>query len=75
VGGDGPELRVVECLDDSNGISEYPGGDYFGPMLDQYLATGRAAVGVVGRAPSELLDGADIVNFAVTWMLEHLPAS
>lgn len=75
VGGDGPELRVVVCLDDSNGISEYPGGDYFGPMLDQYLATGRAAVGVVGRAPSELLDGADIVNFAVTWMLEHLPAS
>lgn len=73
VGDDSPELKVVECLDDCHGITEYPGGDYFGLILDQYVATGRAAVGVVGRAPSELIDAADVVNFAVAWMLEHLP--
>lgn len=33
----GPELRVVECLDDNAGIVEYPGGDYFGDILHAYL--------------------------------------
>jgi aminoglycoside N3'-acetyltransferase len=68
----GPELRVVRCLDDSDGIVDHPGDDYFGVILRQYLATGRATVGVVGGATSELIDGADIVSFAVDWMAEHL---
>jgi aminoglycoside N3'-acetyltransferase len=70
--GDTVEVRSVECLDDSNGIVEYPGDDYFAVILRAYLADGRATTGSVGSARSELLDAADITAFAVTWMAEHL---
>ena len=67
-----PELRVIECLDDSEGIVDYPGEDYFAVILREYLATGKAAVGVVGDAVSELINAADVVEFGVAWMTEHL---
>jgi aminoglycoside N3'-acetyltransferase len=67
-----PEIRVVECLDDSDGIVEWHGDDYFGLILLDYLAGGRAAVGLVGGASSELIDGADLVEHAVAWMATHL---
>ena len=68
----GPEVRVVECLDDSEGIVDRPGEDYFVLILREYFATGRAATGVVGGATSELIDAADLVEFSVAWMAEHL---
>jgi aminoglycoside N3'-acetyltransferase len=68
----GPEVRAVECLDDSKGIVDRPGEDYFAVILREYLATGNASTGVVGRATSELIDAADLVEFSVTWMTEHL---
>ncbi len=71
-GAAGHDLRVVDTLDDSNGIVDHPGEDYFAVILRRYLETGRASVGVVGRARSELIDAADIVEFAVAWMVEHL---
>jgi len=67
----GPELRVIECLDDSDGIVDYPGEDYFAVILRQYLATGDVSKGVVGSAGSELIDAADLVGYAVAWMAEH----
>jgi aminoglycoside N3'-acetyltransferase len=67
----GTELRPIECLDDSAGIVEYPGEDYFAVILRRYLATGRASIGIVGRATSELIDAADVVEFAVAWMAEN----
>ncbi len=69
-----PELRVVECLDDSDGIVDHPGEDYFAVILRQYLATGIAREGDVGRAASELIEAAGVVAFAVAWMAEHLAA-
>ena len=72
VGREGPEVRIVECLDDSDGIVDYSEEDYFETILRDYIAAGRAAVGVVGRAPSELIEAADIVAFATTWMATHL---
>jgi aminoglycoside N3'-acetyltransferase len=72
VGPDGTELRTVECLDDSKGIVDYPGDDYFAVILRSYLATGRASQGRVGQATSELLDAADLVDFAVSWMAANL---
>jgi aminoglycoside N3'-acetyltransferase len=72
VGSQGPEVRRVECLDDSHGIVDYPGGDYFAVILTEYLASGRAMRGRVGGAASELLDAADLVRFAVSWMAKHL---
>jgi aminoglycoside N3'-acetyltransferase len=71
-GREGPELRVVDSLDDSDGIVDHPGEDYFAAILRHYLATGRASVGVVGGATSELIEAADVVEFAVAWMAEHL---
>ena len=67
-----PELRVIECLDDSDGIVDYPEEDYFAVILREYLAASRAATGIVGEAVSELINAADVVEFGVTWMAEHL---
>jgi aminoglycoside N3'-acetyltransferase len=72
MGPKGPEVRVVECLDDSNGIVDRPGEDYFTTILRQYLAVGAHRSGTVGNAHSELIDGRDLVEFAVSWMTEHL---
>ncbi len=71
-GPDGPTVRVVETFDDDDGIVEWPGGDYFVDILEAYRATGRATVGTVGDARSELLDAADAVVFAERWMVDHL---
>jgi aminoglycoside N3'-acetyltransferase len=69
---EGSELRVVRCLDDCDGIVDWPGDDYFEDVLLAYLATGRARTGRVGGAASELLDGGDALDHAVGWMAEHL---
>jgi aminoglycoside 3-N-acetyltransferase len=70
--GDGSAIVVVECLDDEHGIVDYPPGDYFGFLLRDYLATGRARTGRVGRAKSELLEAPDLLEFGVRWLAEHL---
>jgi aminoglycoside N3'-acetyltransferase len=67
----GKEIRMVETWDDEEGIVDYPGEDYFAQILRAYLATGRAARGLVGGASSELIDAGDIVDFGVSWMVEH----
>lgn len=64
----GPTIRTVSCLDDSDGIVDWPGEEYFTLILQDYLATGRGAQGRVGGARSELLDARDLVAFAADWM-------
>jgi aminoglycoside N3'-acetyltransferase len=71
-GSNGPEVRTVESLDDSDGIVDYPDEDYFAVLLRAYLDTGRAKLGTVGHARSELIGGPDLVEFAVEWMAAHL---
>jgi aminoglycoside N3'-acetyltransferase len=68
---DGPVVRTVSCLDDSAGIVDWPGEDYFAVILKAYLAAGGGAQGQVGGAPSELLDARDFVAFGVDWMGRH----
>lgn len=72
LGSDGPEIRTITCLDDTNGVADHPGEDYFALILGAYLRTGRGRGGVVGRARSELIDAADLVDFGVAWMAENL---
>lgn len=67
-GAHGPETRVVECLDDEHGIVDWPGEDYFAVILRDYLATGRAKRGLIGRASSELIEAGDLVDFGTDWM-------
>lgn len=66
-------VRVVDTLDDSNGIADYDGvdEDEFGVILNEYLETGRARGGQVGGARAELIDGQDLVTFAVNWIVTH----
>ena len=68
----GPEQVWVECLDDLNGIADYPGEDYFAAIVGAYLAEGRGQTGPVGAAQAELLDAADLVAFGARWMEESL---
>jgi aminoglycoside N3'-acetyltransferase len=68
----GLEMRVVASLDDSGGIVDWEGEDYFTLILREYLTTGEAETGAVGDAMSELIDAADLVEFAVRWMGDHL---
>ncbi|MEO8483699.1 MAG: AAC(3) family N-acetyltransferase [Acidobacteriota bacterium] len=64
----GPIVRVIECLDDQHGIVDYPAGDYFAAILSAYLDEGRARAGGVGSTTAELIDAADLVEFATAWM-------
>jgi aminoglycoside N3'-acetyltransferase len=70
--GGGVIEQAVECLDDSDGIVDHPGEDYFAQIVRAYLATGRAATGRVGNAESELIDAGDLVAFGVEWMATYL---
>ncbi len=71
LGAHGPEIRVVECLDDNLGIVDWPGEDYFSLILAEYLATHDVARGQVGGAASELLDARELADFAARWMTRH----
>lgn len=68
----GSRSTVIESLDDSKGIVDYPAEDYFAAILRHYLAAGRAGTGTVGGASSELIDAADLVAFGSDWMGTHL---
>lgn len=68
LGPDGSVVRTVSCLDDSAGIVDWAGEDYFASILKAYLADGRGARGRVGGAAGELMDARDLVAFGVDWM-------
>lgn len=70
---DGPRVVVIETLDGSDGFVDHPGEGYFATVLRSYPATGRAT-GLLGAAPSELIDAADLLDHAVAWMEAHLGA-
>lgn len=72
LGQSGPEVRVVECLDDSLGIVDWQGEDYFSLILADYMAARPVARGSIGGATSERLDARDLVDFAARWMTQHL---
>jgi aminoglycoside 3-N-acetyltransferase len=67
----GPQLRWIECLDDNDGIVPCEVEDYFKLILEDFLATGRAATGLVGNARSELIDAQMLVDFAVRWLVDR----
>lgn len=71
LGAHGPEIRVIECLDDNLGIVDWPGEDYFSLILAEYMATHAVASGRVGSADSQLFDARDLVDFAARWMTRH----
>jgi aminoglycoside N3'-acetyltransferase len=66
------DTLMVHTLDDSHGIADWSGEDYFPEVLATYLVTGRVRRGRVGHAASELFDAVEYVGFAVDWMAHHL---
>lgn len=67
----GPEIRVVDALDDANGIVDWQGPDYFAVILRKYRATGRVQSGIVGAAKGELIEAPDLLAFGVAWLEHH----
>ena len=72
MGPEGPETRSVACLDDEDGIVDWPGEDYFALVLKAYRETGRIRSRQVGGAFGELIEARDFVGFGARWMSENL---
>ncbi|GAA4391758.1 aminoglycoside 3-N-acetyltransferase [Ornithinibacter aureus] len=66
-----PRIRTVTCLDDTDGILDWPGEDYFTTILQDYLHHRAARLGTVGAAHSELIEAGDLLDHAVAWMHAH----
>jgi aminoglycoside N3'-acetyltransferase len=62
----------IESLDDTDGIAEWPHGDYFCRIFLDYKSSGRAREGLIGACQAELIDAQDFVAFAVQWMNREL---
>jgi len=62
----------IESLDDSQGITDWPHGDYFSQILVDFLAAGHARSGRVGNCNAELFPAQPFVDFAVQWMEKNL---
>lgn len=64
----------ITCLDDSQGIADWDGEDYFAAILKAYFQLGRHREGAVGEAQAELIDAADLVEYSARWMETNLTA-
>jgi len=63
--------RWFEEFDTSNapdGMAE----DYFADIVTDFLATGQGRTGLIGAAPSVLVEAAPMVDFAVAWLERRL---
>jgi aminoglycoside 3-N-acetyltransferase len=65
---DGVIWRMVQEFDTSNPVVAGLPDDYFADIVRAFLATGAGAEGVVGAAPSLIVDAAAICAFAVEWL-------
>lgn len=66
-----PTWRRFEEFD----TSDSPDGmadDYFATIVEAFLATGQGTRGPVGAADSVLVPAAEMIDFAVQWMEEHI---
>ena len=67
-GPNGPEWVEFEEFETSGPVNPLLPGDVFERIARAYLATGRGGVGQVGEAAATLLDGPELVDFAVDWL-------
>lgn len=65
----------IEGLDDTDGIAEWPHGDYFEQIYLDFRASGAVKTGLVGYCCAELLEAQEFVAFAVRWMNRELSAA
>lgn len=60
--------RQFEEFDTADPVVDGLEGDYFEEVVEDFLATGQGRRGLVGHAPSVLVDAPAIVAFAVQWL-------
>lgn len=62
------DWRMVEEFDTSATVVAGLDDDYFATVVSAFLAAGHGTEGMVGAAPTVLVDAADITRFAVDWL-------
>lgn len=67
----GVEWRMIEEFDTSDPVVAGLADDYFAEIVRAFVAAGRGTQGLVGEAPSLLVDAAEICAFAVDWLERH----
>jgi aminoglycoside 3-N-acetyltransferase len=60
--------RDFEEFDTSDPVVDGLADDYFEEVVEDFLATGQGRRGLIGHAPSVLVDAPAIVAFAVEWL-------
>lgn len=69
---DGTDWRMVEEFDTADPPEGFA-DDYFGTIVEAFLAAGQGARGKVGDADSVLVDAAPMLAFAVEWIEANAP--
>ncbi len=72
---EGVTWRMIEEFDTSVPVVADLDDDYFALIVREFLASGRGTQGLVGEAPSVLVDAAAVCAFAVTWLAHHVDSS
>jgi aminoglycoside 3-N-acetyltransferase len=69
-----PEWVTFEEFDTAEPVSDRLPADCFERIVTAYLGSGRGVVGAFGSATATLLDGPDLVDFAVDWLERYVDA-
>jgi len=64
----GMQWRMIEEFDTGDPIVDGLADDYFAEIVTEFLASGQGQRGLVGAAPSVLVDAAAITAFGVNWL-------
>jgi len=64
----GTQWRMIEEFDTGDPIVSGLAEDYFAEIVTEFLATGEGRQGLIGSAPSVLVDAAAITAFGVAWL-------
>lgn len=64
----GTQWRMIEEFDTGDPIVEGLDEDYFAGIVSEFLASGQGRRGLVGTAPSVLLEAKAITAFGVNWL-------
>jgi aminoglycoside 3-N-acetyltransferase len=67
----GVEWRTTEEFDTAQPIVEGLAEDYFGTIVEAFLSQGNGCRGMVGLAPSVLVEAKPMLAFAVAWIESH----
>jgi aminoglycoside 3-N-acetyltransferase len=68
----GTQWRMVEEFDTGDPIVAGLAEDYFAEIVTEFLASGQGRQGLIGAAPSVLVDAAAITAFGVNWLETRL---